>query len=184
MAEVSTIASLRSRLRGQSQWAHAWIDPSHGLVLGDYPTPAVRYDFAAERFEPLATASEPAERRVVDLTHKARRFVAVYELALDEAVYRFGSATHLLTEGLELIEARYTGALEQLAKVKKRTKRPVAHRPEDLYDSPHPAAHATRLSNGFFVATNNKASESLAVVRRAVLLAGIPGNPRDLVRRA
>lgn len=209
MAAVTSITALLGGLQDQGSWAQVWLDPALGLVVGAYPTPRRRYDFVQEAFTALpdgaaATAEHagaamdhadpPAGRMadgptiygkpVIDLSHKARRSSRAYLLELEEAVYRFGSATQMLIDGLPLIEERWPGVLAELAHAKKRTKRPVALRREDLYDRPHPPEHSARLPNGYFVATNNKASEALAIMRRALLLTGAAVNPEHQVRPA
>lgn len=206
MAAVTSIAALLEGLQDQGSTAQAWLDPTLGLVVGDYPTPKRRYDFVHEAFTALPDGAAAAEhagpatdhaeppaggaangptlygKPVVDLSHKARRSSRAYLLELEEAVYRFGSATQMLIDGLPLIEERWPGVLAELARAKKRTKRPVALRREDLYDRPHPPEHSAPLPNGYFVATNNKASEALAIMRRALLLTGAAVNPERQVR--
>jgi len=196
MAVVSSISALLTALRDPGEGTCVWLDPTYGLVVGAYPTPAQRFDFEAERLVSIGPeakrsrgggsgprAAAPSEKRRIDLSHRARRRSQPYELELDDAIYRFGSAVQLLTEGLDLLEARRPGVLEALSRVKKRTKRPVARRREDLYDSAHPPEHSARLSSGYFVATNNKADEVLRIMRRALLESGAAENPDRQVRR-
>ncbi|MEQ8603289.1 MAG: hypothetical protein RIB45_08210 [Marivibrio sp.] len=131
---------------------------------------------------PPGPPADTATRRV-DLSYKARRASQPYELELDDAVYRFGSAAQLLTDRLEILESRWPGVLERLAQGKKRTKRPVARRREDLYDRPHPIEHSAERASGYFVATNNRADEVLGIMRRALFETGAAENPDRQVRR-
>jgi hypothetical protein len=126
--------------------------------------------------------SEP--KRQVSLLHEAKRVVQICEIETQDAVYRLGSATQMLIEGLNLIEEARPGTLEKLSQRKKQSKRPVAKTRAALYDVEHPDTHSAQLKNGWFVATNNKAAEARGVLRRAVELAGLVWGVDFSIRRA
>jgi len=169
-----------------------WLDPDHGLVAGVFPSPMARFDFASETAIPLS-CTEPADhptgqastpKRPVSLLHEAKRVVQICEIETRDAVYRLGSATQMLIEGLNLIEEARPGTLEKLSHRKKQSKRPVAKTRAALYDVEHPDTHSAQLTNGWFVATNNKAAEARGVLRQAVELAGLVWGRDFSVRRA
>lgn len=157
---------------------HAWLDSSLGLVLGEYPTPILRFDFVSEEFLPIAVDASPPtrEKKIISLLSNARRIRSVHKIETPREIYEVGSATQMLVEGLNIIERLRPGTLSKLAEIKGRTKRPVALRREDLYDYPHPPEHSAVLESGYFVATNNKAHEALGFLKRAIRIAALEGD--------
>lgn len=82
------------------------------------------------------------------------------------------SVKELLLTALEAIEKRSPGALEKLFGIKKRTKRIVARDQSDLFDQKHLVEkHSERLSNGWWVGTNNSSEETKGWLRQAVVCA-------------
>ncbi len=174
MAVISSSISLSS---GFAQGAphvgvHAWLDRELGLVTGNYPTPHARFDFGEERLVPVGAPEIPTPKRRISHLAKARRIGKCYELETDTEIHVFGSATQLLVEGLNLLEAMAPGTLETLSLRKGRTKRPVAKAREELYDVPHPLSHSEKLASGYYVATNNKNAEARGYLRQAAEIAG------------
>lgn len=183
MATVAQVKSLvetfaSTPLRAQ----HVWLDDHHGLVVGDFPTPEMRFDFASESLASLAPAP-PKEKSVISFLAQAKRVGQKYDLETEDVIYRFGSATQLLIEGLNIIEEGFPGTLEKFALRKGRSKRAVARTRGELYDYPHPDSHSAELKSGYFVATNNKNSEARGFLRDAAGIAGLKWGKNFTVRR-
>jgi len=163
---------------------HVWLDERHGLVAGDFPIPQMRFDFTSEALVAVAVHSIPmTEKRTISFLAQARRVVQRYELETDDAIYKFGSATQLLVEGLNIIEETHPGTLEKFAMRKKRSKRVVARSRAELYDYPHPDNHSTELKSGYYVATNNKDAESRGFLHEAAEIAGLKWGKNFIVRK-
>ncbi len=183
MATVAQLKSLVENLASVPLAAqHVWLDDRHGLVVGDYPTPEMRFDFGSEALVLVAPAP-PKEKRVISFLAQAKRIVRKYELETDDAIYKFGSATQLLIEGLNIIEEKYPGTLEKFSMQKGRSKRAVARTRADLYDYPHPDNHSAALKSGYFVATNNKDPEARGFLSAAAEIAGLKWRKNFVVRR-
>jgi len=168
-----------------------WLDPHHGLVAGVFPSPWVRFDFASEMAVPLSPG-EPspqhaiqtsARKRQISLLHEAKRVVHLCEIETHDAIYRLGSTTQMLIQGLNLIEDARPGTLEKLSARKKQSKRPVAKTHAALYDVEHPESHSAQLKSGWYVATNNKAAEAQGVLRQAAEIAGLVWGADFNIRR-
>lgn len=161
---------------------HVWLHDRHGLVAGDFPIPAMKFDFASEALVLVAPAP-PKEKRVISFLSQAKRIGKRYDLETDDAIYKFGSATQLLIEGLNIIEESIPGTLEKFASRKGRSKRAVAPTRADLYDYPHPDSHSSELKSGYFVATNNKDIEARGFLREAAEIAGLKWGVNFVVRQ-
>jgi hypothetical protein len=179
IAQLTTLIFKLSSLLGNSNH-QAWLDPQQGLVLGVYPSPSYRFDFAAESVEPL----EIQPKLKISLLGEAKRVVQKYEIETIDTIYVVGSTTQLLIQGLDILEDYCPGTLAQLSAEKKQSKRPVATSREALYEHPHPISHSAKLKCGFYVATNNKASEARGFLRQAVGLAGLKWGSSFIVRKA
>lgn len=194
MAVIARSEALASVLEfgGHAFGPQVWLDPHHGLVAGVFPSPMARFDFALETAIPLSSGeTAPAaavqastSKRQVSLLHRAKRVVQVCEIETRDAVYRLGSTTQMLVEGLNLIEEARPGTLEKLSQRKKQSKRPVAKTRAGLYDVEHPVSHSTQLRSGWYVGTNNKAAEARGVLRQAVEIAGLDWGTDFSIRRA
>lgn len=183
MAAIVQLKRLANALVSVStRFEHAWLDDAEGLVVGVFPTPEMRFDFAIEALVPVRPGSVP-EKRIISLLGQAKRVVRKYEIETGEAIYTVGSATQMLIEGLNIIEEKFPGTLEKLSDDKKRTKRPVARNREDLYDVPHPHNHSAELKSGYFVATNNKDHEARGFLRSAAEIAGLEWDKTFIVRQ-
>lgn len=170
MAQIATVKALISSFENKDSEAHVWLDNIHGLVVGKYPAPDTKFDFSTESFVGIAAAKA---KPVISMLGGARRITRKYEIETAEEIYLVGSATQALIQGLDVIEKLAPGTLDKLAARKKQSKRPVARNRTDLYDVHHPLSHSERLQCGFFVATNNKASEAIGVLREAASLGGL-----------
>jgi hypothetical protein len=193
MAVIARAQALASALSADADpfGPQVWLDIDHGLVAGVFPNATVRFDFAKEAVMRLSSSNagqpkpSPGARpkRQISLLHEAKRVGQRYEIETDDTIYKLGSATHVLIHGLELVEKARPGTIEKLSARKKQSKRPVAKARADLYDVKHPDAHSHRLTNGWYVATNNKADESLGVLRQAVEVAGLAWGYDVIVHR-
>ncbi len=182
IAQVNTLISALSNLPDATSH-QVWIDPQLGLVMGVYPSPGSRFDFAAEIVEPLKSDKvEP--KPIIPLLGEAKRVVQRYEIETIDAIYIVGSATQLLIQGLDILEKYNPGTLAKLSARKKQSKRPVATSRQALYDVPHPESHSAQLKCGFYVATNNKSSEARGFLREAAQLAGLEWGSSFIVRKA
>jgi hypothetical protein len=183
---MAAVAQLKSLVENFTQLPlaarHAWLDDNHGLVVGDFPTPQMWFDFAREALVAIAPAPH-TEKRVISFLGQARRVGQKYVLETEDTIYKFGSATQLLIEGLNIIEEKFPGTLENFSMLKKRSKRPVARTRAELYDAPHPESHSAELKSGYFVATNNKDSEARGFLREATEIAGLKWGKNFTVRR-
>ena len=181
MATLADTEKLSASLSGMLSQAapHVWLDPKLGLVVGSFPKAEFKFDFAEERFVRLEEDTDVAplpptgKKKLVSLLQKAARVRTIYRIETPFEIYKVGSATQMLVEGLNIVERMRPGTLSKLAQEKGRTKRPVALRREDLYDYPHPPEHSAQLESGFFAATNNKAHEARGFLMRAIGLAGL-----------
>ncbi|WP_333605216.1 hypothetical protein [Novosphingobium sp.] len=183
MAAVAQLKSLVENFSSVPLGAqHVWLDDRHGLVVGDYPTPQMRFDFASEALVSVAPAP-PTEKRVISFLAQARRVGQKYELETEEAIYKFGSATQLLIEGLNIIEENFPGTLEKFSMRKGRSKRAVARTRAEICDYPHPDSHSAELKSGYFAATNNKDPEARGFLREAAEIAGLKWGKNFIVRR-
>lgn len=184
---MAAVAQLELLLRALESAAasgqHAWLDDVHGLVIGSYPQPEMRFDFANDKLV-IAKPNTPKEKKVISFLSKAKRVGQKFDLETEDAIYKFGSNTQLLIEGLNIIEDKYPGTLESFSTWKGRSKRPVARNREDLYDGPHSITHSAKLKSGYFVATNNKGLESREFLREAAQIAGLEWGKNFAVRRA
>ncbi len=148
-------------------------------MAGVFPSPMVKFDFASEKTVALfgetryTMPSPAAPKRQVSLLHEAKRVGQICEIETADAIYRLGSATQMLIHGLDLIEEARPGTMEKLSTRKKQSKRPVAKTRAALYDIEHPESHSAQLKCGWYVGTNNKASEARGVLRQAAELAGL-----------
>ena len=181
IAQLSTLISALSNLPDSSKH-HVWIDPQLGLVAGVYPSHEARFDFATETVETLHS-DKALPKPVISLLGEAKRVVQKYEIETIDAIYTVGSATHLLMQGLDLLEKSSPGTLAKLSAQKKQSKRPVATSRKALYDMPHPDSHSAQLKCGFYVATNNKSSEARGFLREAAQLAGLEWGSSFIVRK-
>ena len=177
LASVGKLVESLAELKDEKA-SHVWLDDVHGLVVGRYPDPTLCFDFAAERMIPVileaSTTHLPKTAKPVEsLLYKAGRIRSVSRIETPEAIYEVGSATQMLVEGLNIVERMRPGTIEKFALEKGITKRPVATSHRELYDVPHPSEHSTKLDNGYYVATNNKAYEAVRFLRRAIQIAGL-----------
>ena len=105
---------------------------------------------------------------------KASRKSGKYQLNAFGETVEAHSLKDLLGAGLRALEKERPGTLEKLSKVKKTTKRIVAHDPKDLFEQASLAEKfGTQLVNGWWYGTNNSAQETEAWLQRACECAGV-----------
>ena len=192
MAVVARTEALASALESGSYsfGPQVWLDAELGLVAGVFPVATAKFDFASETAVSLsaepreAVAGPTTQKRMISRLHDAKRVGQICEIETPDAIYRLGSATHMLVHGLDLIEAARPGTMEKLSARKKQSKRPVARTRAGLYDVEHSDSHSAQLKCGWYVGTNNKAAEARGVLRQAVELAGLVWGQDFAVRRA
>jgi hypothetical protein len=185
MAALSPIGRFADALAAQASLnAHqqVWLDEKRGLVGGEYPNPAWRYDFAAETTVAFQVAP-PQKQARTSLLSFAKRITELHEFEVLGATYLVGSQKQLLVETLRVIEAARPGTLDQLSRKKRRTKRVVSRTREALYDKPHRESHSQEIPGGFFVATNNSYPEAMSFVREAAQIAGLTWGVDVVVRK-
>ncbi|MGR3342267.1 MAG: hypothetical protein ACU0DI_03430 [Paracoccaceae bacterium] len=189
LISLSASFSLETSKLDVSKNPHVWIDSDVGLLFGTFPDARFSYDFGIDELVKIEekVSSEPLEpeqntKAEISLIYQAKRITDIYEIETRESIYRVGSAIQALVVGLELIEELVPGTLEKLSKQKGRSKRPVSKERDQLYDMKSQMDKSERLKNGYWVATNNKASESIGYVRRAAQLAGL--DDTFIVRKA
>ncbi|OFX05593.1 MAG: hypothetical protein A3E78_05960 [Alphaproteobacteria bacterium RIFCSPHIGHO2_12_FULL_63_12] len=79
----------------------------------------------------------------------------------------------LLEAVLLYLESVHPGTLHELSRIKPRTRRIVARRADDLFDQKHLADKSRRIEGGWWMGTNNSASETRNWIKRACQIAGI-----------
>ena len=196
MANVASFGAFQVSMSAVSQHdcPHVWIDSDGRMLLGCFPRPSRFFDFGKECFfeleqKPIAIdersgieATKEAElpsleavfvkpKERISLIHLAPRITEIYEIETVDSIYVVGSATQALFHGLNKIEQAAPGTLEILSGEKKRSKRPVSLKREELYEKPSQRRYALKLENGYWVATNNKAFEAINVLKNTARLA-------------
>lgn len=182
LATTSSLAKALEKMLATGAPTHVWLDPKLGLVVGSFPAPHSWFDFAKETFDAVLPPTSTS-KEAVNLLGRAKRVSQIYEIETKDTIYKVGSATQALIEGLNLIERHVPGTIAKLSLQKKRTKRPVAQNRSELYDNPGSEKYSSTLQNGYFVATNNKTSESIGILREALKLAGPWGKTVTLRKR-
>lgn len=117
----------------------------------------------------VMTAHEPSSRRGGE-----------YKIsAFGESSVRH-SLKDLLASGLNALEANRPGTLDKLSKIKKTTKRIVAHDPKKLFESESLAdKFAAPLATGWWYGTNNSKQETEAWLKLACECADVKWNSKD-----
>ena len=185
MAAVTTSVILSSALQSNNQ-NQVWLDQDLGLVVGTFPSPTAKYDFASEQFVSVASGGDHSSKQVeprpeslrrdnefVDMVGQAERYRGTYDLSIAGTTYRVGSLRQAMVVGMEKIEAARPGTMEKLSGYSKRTKFFVSRNRSKLYGTPHPDSHSEWLECGYFVATNNNTDEVRGALYRAAELAGL-----------
>jgi hypothetical protein len=153
------------------------------LVFGVNPSqPSHMIDFSGERVVPYkASASPPAlgssDNAIRNDGARITRRSGEYWFEIRGKRTECGSLKELLAEALKGLERAKPGTLEQLSRIRGRSRRIVSHDANRLFDKPHLVKdHAEKLGNGWYYGTNNSARETGVWIQRAVECAGlVPG---------
>jgi hypothetical protein len=154
------------------------------LALGADPlNPSAVIDFSKEAIVPYMEAKVAGPQHPAGASPNMRDTISVratrrsggywYELKGKRTDCQ--SLKELLALALLSIEKAVPGTLNNLTKVKPRSRRIVARDPKDLFDKPHLAKdYAEKLGkDGWYYGTNNSANETGAWLRRACAHAGL-----------
>jgi hypothetical protein len=186
MAHVSYIEAVKLinllKEAGSGQPMFVRVHSANQLALGSDPLePSLVIDLSKEVLRPIGNAeiskgTDPIRPKVEspENTHKKHRQTGKYLLEIKGKTTECGSLKQLLAEGLKTLEFHRSGTLERLSTIKPRTKRIVAHSPDDLFDDPKLARqYSEKLMPNWWFGTNNSAQETNAWLERACALAGL-----------
>lgn len=168
MASFTQVGTFIKQLHGVSQTDALWIMSNNQIAIGSEAMKPERiYDLAAEELRPLGTtpSSAPAAQPAsVNPALKSGR----YRFQIEGKTIECASLRDLLKKGLQAIEESYPGMLEELTKVKPRTKRIVAKKKSDLFeDQALVEKYAEKLIDGWWYGTNNSTDETRQWLMRA-----------------
>lgn len=144
------------------------------LWLGRNPVDPTRsVDFASERLVPLSaenTSEAPREESPVGSSRRTGDYW--FEISGRRVPVR--SQKELLAEGLRALERAHPGTLEELSKIKGRSKAIVSRDPNALFNKSHLVAKfAHKLVDGWWFGTNNNAQETNSRLQEAASCAGL-----------
>jgi hypothetical protein len=178
MANLAFIesAKLVSLLRG--------VDPKGGmkvrvvsnsrLALGQDPLkPQWIIDFSKEKTSPYEDANQVKRDEIRNKMDSRTPAVASrrrgsYWFELGGHRQSCNSLSDLLRTGLLAFEKHRPGTLDRLSKIKPKSKHIVAHKPEQLFETTHLVEkYSKRLTEGWWMGTNNSADEVKAWLERA-----------------
>jgi hypothetical protein len=150
------------------------------LALGTDPLqPSSVIDLSREMISEFAaypseqSISSPPKEELNSNFSKVTRRSGDYSFEIKGKKTECGSLKELLAEGLIALEKAKPGTLENLTRIRGRSRRIVARDASLLYDKPHLVSdYAERLMNGWFYGTNNSARETNVWLQRAVECAG------------
>jgi hypothetical protein len=146
------------------------VDPLNATSVIDLSRETIS-EFAASEAE-HSRSSSPAGEPKVNAGKIARRS-GEYSFEIKGKRTDCGSLKELLAEGLMALEKAAPGMLENLSRIRGRSRRIVARDANLLYDKPHLVGdYAEPLGNGWFYGTNNSARETNAWLQRAAECAG------------
>ncbi len=145
-----------------------WID--HGVLkTGIVPfQEEATVDFASERLLPTSAIAEDPSPAHVPIRDRLMRHGGRYLFAMNGEIVECASLKDLLKKGLLTIAKHDPGMLIELTKVRPRTKRIVAIKPEYLFEDPKLVKQFSEpLKEGWYYGTNNSASETKGWLMRA-----------------
>jgi hypothetical protein len=187
MASVMSAAKLAALLRSVDPQSTMHVQVlNERLVLGINPLqPTQMIDFSNERVVPYAAsvvqASSPGEGSRINGTKFPRRS-GDYWFEIKGKRTECGSLKELLAEALKGFERTKPGTLDQLSRIRGRSRRIVARDANQLFDKPHLVKeYGEKLTNGWFYGTNNSARETSVWIQRAAECAGLASNSDFLI---
>jgi hypothetical protein len=180
MASVMPITKLIDLLEAADVQRRMFAQVQNGrLVFGLDPLRPTNFiDFANEALGTQGeseTAHGPLSARAPE-TNGARlsRSSGDYWLEVRGKRIECSSLKELLAEGLKSLDRVKPGTLDNLSRIRKRSRRIVARDANQLFDKPHLVKdYAEQLVNGWYYGTNNSARETEAWLRRAAECAGL-----------
>lgn len=157
-----------------------WIDGGV-LKIGAVPFKEECFlDFATEtvRESDIALKSRsfvPAPPPSIPETPRQRieRHGGEYLFEIKGEIVECGSLKNLLANGLRVLAAHKPGLLDELTKLKGRTRRIVARNKADLFADPKLVRYAEELKPGWYYGTNNNSTTTKDWLREACKMAGL-----------
>lgn len=184
MASIMSAAKLADLLRSVDPQGAMHVQVlNERLALGVNPMqPTHMIDFSNERVVPYGVeASSPLEGARFNGTRIPRRS-GDYWFEIKGKRTECGSLKELLAEALKGLERTKPGTLDQLSRIRGRSRRIVARDANQLFDKPHLVKeYAEKLSNGWFYGTNNSARETCVWIQRAAECAGFSSSSDFLI---
>ena len=168
MASFTQVGTLVKKLEGVSQNDHLWIMSNSQIAIGSTPMqPEKIFDLAAEEMRALGTTQSSAPEVQPTSTQPPLKS-SRYRFKIEGKTFECSSLRDLLKKGLQEIEGRHPGMLDELTKVKPRTKRIVARKKGDLFeDQALVEKYAEKLTDGWWFGTNNSTDETRQWLMRA-----------------
>jgi hypothetical protein len=153
----------------------------HRLAMGADPlSPSLVLDLSKEMISPYSDSQETPAVAVGNVLEKRDTHTSTgrrsgsYAFELEGRTHQCKSLKEMLRMSLESLEQVAPGTLEQLSHIKPRSKRIVARDPKMLFETASLAGeYSEKLSNGWWMGTNNSAQETTSWLKRAVLCAGL-----------
>jgi hypothetical protein len=148
------------------------------VVLGVNPLqPTHMIDFSNERVIPYtAPVSQRSPSSGASPTNgvKFSRRSGDYWFEIKGKRTECRSLKELLAEALKSLERAKPGTLDQLSRIRGRSRRIVARDANQLFDKPHLVKeYGEKLSSGWFYGTNNSARETCVWLQRGAECAGL-----------
>jgi hypothetical protein len=180
MAIIIAASKLRDLLHSADPKGQMYVRilTANRLVLGTDPLePTLAIDLSKETVGPYSPQQSTKSIEYVEPigeTRTAIRQSGEYWFELKGRRTKCRSLKELLSVGLRSFEETSAGTLEKLSHIKPKTKRIVAHDPQQLFEKGHLVEKSSqKLLNGWWIGTNNSADETEAWLRRAALCAGL-----------
>jgi hypothetical protein len=187
MASIMSAAKLAGLLRSVDPQSTMHVQLlNERVVLGVNPMqPTHMIDFSNERVVPYAAsvvqASSSGEASRTNGTKFPRRS-GDYWFEIKGKRTECRSLKELLAEALKGLERTKPGTLDQLSRIRGRSRRIVARDVNQLFDKPHLVKeYGEKLSNGWYYGTNNSARETCVWIQRAAECAGLASGSDFLI---
>jgi len=180
MASIMSAAKLADLLKSADPQSTMHVQVlNERVVLGVNPLrPTHMIDFSNERVVPYTPSSvQTSSVSEGSRTNGSMRFPrrsGDYWFEIKGKRTECGSLKELLAEALKGLERTKPGTLDQLSRIRGRSRRIVARDANQLFDKPHLVKeYSEKLSNGWYYGTNNSARETCVWVQRAAECAGL-----------